>query len=178
MIPLGILAAFSSGDGSPTGGTISESGDFTYHAFTTSGTFRCFASKVVEVLAVAGGGGGGYRFIAQNGNPKEFGGGGGFGSEGQNAQPQGSGSSGGVGILFNGNYYAGGGGGGIYFENSYGGTGESQGLGGQGGGGNGGLYTITLGNIESTQGQINTGGGGGNDTSGGSGIVIIRYPYV
>lgn len=42
------------------GGTITESGGYRYHAFTSSGTFQVLAgTKTVEALIVAGGGGGG-----------------------------------------------------------------------------------------------------------------------
>lgn len=47
---------------SATGGTIVSSGGYTYHAFTTSGTFQVSrGTKTAEVLLVAGGGGGGYQ---------------------------------------------------------------------------------------------------------------------
>jgi hypothetical protein len=45
-----------------TGGTFSTAGGFSYHVFTSSGSFVVSAgSKVGEVLLVAGGGGGGYQ---------------------------------------------------------------------------------------------------------------------
>src|SRR6056300_605883 len=45
---------------SATGGTITTSGNYTIHTFTSSGTFQVTAgSKNIEVLVVAGGGGGG-----------------------------------------------------------------------------------------------------------------------
>lgn len=72
------------------------------------------------------------------------------------------------------NYYAGGGGGGSNF--SAGGP-----VGGIGGGGQGGNSSPSN---ASTPGRTNTGGGGGGGASsnvlgsaGGSGIVVIRYPY-
>ncbi|MDP3999488.1 MAG: LamG domain-containing protein [bacterium] len=43
---------------SATGGTITKSGEYTIHTFTTSGTFTPNKSMDVEVLVVAGGGGG------------------------------------------------------------------------------------------------------------------------
>jgi len=43
----------------PSGGTISESGGYRYHAFTSSGTFTNTISQQVEYLIVAGGGAGG-----------------------------------------------------------------------------------------------------------------------
>ena len=74
--------------------------------------------------------------------------------------------------------YAGGGGGGARSDE----TGSSAGLGGAGGGGGGGRSTV------GTNGVANTGGGGGgggyagtdpglSGGNGGSGIVIVRYPY-
>jgi hypothetical protein len=41
------------------GGTITTSGGFTYHTFTSSGTFSANRNLTVDVLAVGGGGGGG-----------------------------------------------------------------------------------------------------------------------
>ena len=79
-------------------------------------------------------------------------------------------------------YYAGGGGGTVLIsapsEPTVGPT--NKGFGGQGGGGQGGLYTA---NTVGQSGQANRGGGGGGGaetssplgTSGGKGIVIVRY---
>ena len=47
---------------SPTGGTITTSGLYTIHTFTTSGTFTPNISGSVDYLVVAGGGGGGYGY--------------------------------------------------------------------------------------------------------------------
>ena len=44
---------------SATGGTVVTSGDYTYHTFTSSGTFTTLSSGTVELLMVAGGGCGG-----------------------------------------------------------------------------------------------------------------------
>jgi hypothetical protein len=108
------------------------------------------------------------------------GGGGGAGTNGVNGTSI-SGGNGGDGRYFaafanwgdtnNPGWFAGGGGGGTM-------SGGTSGLGGKGGGGN---NTATVG----TDGQPNTGGGGGGPRShtsyvsgaGGSGIVIVRYPY-
>jgi hypothetical protein len=108
------------------------------------------------------------------------GGGGGAGTNGVNGTSI-SGGNGGDGRYFaafanwgdtnNPGWFAGGGGGGTY-------VGGTSGLGGKGGGGN---NTSTVG----TDGQPNTGGGGGGPRShvsyvsgaGGSGIVIVKYPY-
>ena len=78
--------------------------------------------------------------------------------------------------------YAGGGGGGSWSSNSW-----TVGPGGVGGGGNGAHYApVTNVLVTATSGLINSGGGGGaanntsapnyNAASGGSGIVIFRYP--
>jgi hypothetical protein len=109
------------------------------------------------------------------------GGGGGAGSDGQGGSGS-YGGTGGDGLYFaafsswgdtNNPGYFGGGGGGSYRVGV-----TAGGLGGKGGGGQGG-YAVGL------AGQANTGGGGGGgDTGvnvtagdGGSGIVIVRYPY-
>ena len=121
------------------------------------------------------------------------GGGGGAGGAGANRTGSGGGTDGGVGgvgvaysISGASVYYAGGGGG-----SSFGNTTatSSPGTGGLGGGGNGGWNNSTLTNIDGINGLANTGGGGGGGAygygspvrpgyggSGGSGIVIIRYP--
>ena len=110
-----------------------------------------------------------------NGNPGFHGGGGGAGGQGGNAISGTRSGNGGIGIQSNISgisvYYAGGGGGGTTpnFGN------YTAGSGGLGGGGPG-----------DTTGTVNTGGGGGGGVqpatyqgrAGGSGIVIIRYPYV
>jgi len=100
-------------------------------------------------------------------NQYTSGGGGGAGGPGGNGVPSLSGNGGsGLPSSISGSvvYYAGGGGGGAYA------TGRTPGTGGQGGGGTG----------QSSGGMANTGGGGGAGSgtgySGGSGIVIIRYP--
>ena len=157
------------------------------------------------IVAIGGGGGGGYDVSAvgtggsaggngasgsDGGNYKpnqgndggahlsgNWGGGGGGGGEaGSNAASSKAGD-GGDGYLSSisgtPTYYGGGGGGGV--RNTAGGT---IGYGGLGGGGNGGITTA------GADGTPNTGGGGGGGGfvsdlaggSGGSGIVIIRYP--
>jgi hypothetical protein len=119
-------------------------------------------------------GGNGYR---GSGTDYNGGGGGGAGAAGQNGTDSGyaQGGIGGAGLEVNiiggtGNYYAGGGGG-------SGNT--SGGAGGIGGGGSAGGAAV-----DTKSGIINTGGGGGGmlpiigpySGSGGSGIVILRYP--
>jgi hypothetical protein len=115
--------------------------------------------------AMIGGGGGGAGAVGGNGTGSGNPGGGGNGLT--NAITVASGT---------GPYYAGGGGGGAYPP-------ANVGVGGSGGGGNGGYSGQTA-----LSGTANTGGGGGapgltssgnlngNSGSGGSGIVIIRYP--
>jgi hypothetical protein len=114
------------------------------------------------------------------------GGGGGAGSVGQTATIQTRAGDGGVGLEFPqfssvggspAGWFAGGGGGGVEAGTS--GNSCIPGTGGLGGGGNGGRQLGTP--IVATSGATNTGGGGGgNDPgqggSGGSGIVIVRYP--
>ncbi len=64
VMPLGtfksaLMGAAGSGGFSATGGTITTSGDYTIHTFTSSGDFVVSGSGEVEYLVVAGGGGGG-----------------------------------------------------------------------------------------------------------------------
>lgn len=86
-------------------------------------------------------------------------------------------------------FYAGGGGSGAWVSTSNGGSSATGGSGGQGGGGAGGSVTSTT-QDQGASGSANTGGGGGGGSThsnlatpgvsggtGGSGIVIIRYPY-
>jgi hypothetical protein len=108
-----------------------------------------------------------------NGGPGQQGGGGGGAGTSGGTSVGGVTAAGGAGLpsSISGvlTYYAGGGGGGINGS-------VPGGVGGIGGGGNGGNTSIAP-----QSGQPNTGGGSGgasalNTTSGGSGIVIIRYP--
>lgn len=116
--------------------------------------------------------------IGNSGNAYSSGGGGGAKLVGGNASGNTSGS-GGDGLEnqitgTTGIFYAGGGGGGVY-------TGGFPGSGGSGGGGNGGPNTYSN---DGFPGARNTGSGGGGANasapqttgSGGSGIVILRYP--
>jgi hypothetical protein len=144
--------------------------------------------------------------LAVNYGSYESAGGGGAGGFGANVSVRTEkGGNGGIGVQWvNGTYYAGGGGGWGYQSPtadgpSYSNTPYTQslGLGGLGGGGNGSKYypaSSPVIKFNSTSGTVNTGGGGGgHDTSGnpspsepgnpansagGSGVVIIRYPYV
>jgi hypothetical protein len=123
--------------------------------------------------------GGGTGFY--NGTICSAGGGGGAGAAGSNATTT-KGGNGGIGLFItiggNSAYYAGGGGG--AGAQDYGPT-----VGGTGGLGGGGTAAQSS-SIAATPGTPNTGGGGagagnagwpGNATNGGSGIVIISYPF-
>ena len=56
----GVAGAEALFSGTATGGTITTSGDWKIHTFTSSGTFEVTdGSGLVEFLAIAGGGGGG-----------------------------------------------------------------------------------------------------------------------
>ena len=61
---------------SATGGTITTSGGYKYHAFTSSGTFTPNGDKAVDIVIVGGGGAGG-RSYGDNDNGKGGGGAGG-----------------------------------------------------------------------------------------------------
>jgi len=56
-----------SGGVSATGGTITTSGDYTIHTFTSSGTLTMISPGDIEVLVVAGGGAGGTGGTAARG---------------------------------------------------------------------------------------------------------------
>ena len=156
-----------------SGGTITADARYTYHTFTSTGTFTALEKiKGAEVLCIAGGGGGG----------KNFGGGGGAGgllySSGQlltagNSYTVlvGSGGTGhtatwtpiatnGSNSSFGSNIAIGGGYGGGYNGSAYFG-------GGSGGSGGGGSYESSGGSP--TSGQGNTGGAGGSNAPGGGG---------
>ncbi len=176
--------------GLPTGGTITSSGGYRIHKFTTDGqsfTTLGFNPGTVEVLIVAGGGGGG-----------GFGGGGGAGgviyttssvaaSTGY-AVTVGSGGNGGAynstngndgqASVFNGITAAGGGGGGTRICGSpcYGQAGDNGGSGGGGSPADG--TTLGIGGTASPAGQGNDGGtessfGWGGSGGGGAGAVGV-----
>jgi hypothetical protein len=116
---------------------------------------------------------------------RKAGGGGGAGAQGQDMIGGNNGLNGGVGfqsaISGTNTYYAGGGGGGAHYSGYR--AVMSGGSGGLGGGGNGGYSGTSSGqNTSGQHGTINTGGGGGGGVyrtlggSGGSAIIIIRYP--
>lgn len=160
---------------SATGGTITTSGSYTVHTFTSSGTFSANGAVAVEYLVVAGGGGGGAR----------GGGGGGGGmltgsmtvSAGDKTVTVGQGGTAGVvGVSAGGNggdsvfatiTATGGGGGGTagIFNGGVEGKGSS---GGSGGGSQSSIGVYATGTV----GQGNDGGGGGYgsiDAAGGGG---------
>ena len=175
----------------PTGGTVSTSGNYRIHTFTSSGTFVNYTSNLaVEYLVIAGGGGGG----------GDYGGGGGAGGYRTNVSGQTSGrnssaessmslSTGSKTVTV-----GGGGAGGIY-DNTIKGTvgqnsvfdsitsngggyggGEGSGSGGNGGSGGGANYSGSGGSGTSGQGfdggngqsapQYTGGGGGGAGAAG------------
>lgn len=166
-------------DFSATGGTVTTSGDYTYHTFTSSGNFVISASKDIDYLVVAGGGSGG--------NAQDFGatgaGGGGAGgyiavaghtiSASTNAIVVGAGGAGQTAHAngFNGSNSsfltstaAGGGGGG------FNGTGSSGGSGGGGGNtsGSGGAGTSGQGFAGGNSAGSDDGGGGGGAAEAGA----------
>lgn len=117
-------------------------------------------------------GGTGYSQSSRGGGA----GGGGASASGTNGAYD-TGGTGGAGRAWDGTYYGGGGGGGTY---EYSSSANAGGIGGGGSGSAGGAARPAL------SGQANTGGGGGGWSSGGaagpsgnggSGIIIIRYPY-
>ena len=175
-----------------TGGTITTSGGYTYHTFTTSGTFTLTSNpynKTFDILVVAGGGGGGSRHA---------GGGGGGGvissssgvSAGAYVVTVGAGGTGGK-LTWNGSNY-------VETPPTTSGTNSSigslfiaigGGVGGGGGGGSGGGGTGPSGGGSGTTGQgfaggagtgsgaesTYTGGGGGGSNSVGGGGNTAGY---
>jgi len=174
----GIKRDFSGQVDVASGGTISTSGGYTYHTFTSSGTFVANRSLQADVLVVAGGGGGG-RGETQTGTNAGGGGGGagGYLATSLSISPQsysvvvGSGGAGGAASTSGSSgsnssaislAAIGGGGGG---ENSVaGGSGGSGGGGGGVGGGAGGAGTAGQGNAGG-----NGGSGGSASAAGGGG---------
>jgi hypothetical protein len=128
----------------PSGGTITTSGGYRYHKFSSSGTFTNTFSQQVEYLAVAGGGGGGRS---------GFGGGAGSGGLLKNTSSTLSATTYSIVI---------GAGGGAYSNGA-----DTTGLGITAiGGGKGGTY-----GQNGTDGGSGGGGGGDVTTSGGSGTA-------
>ena len=166
------IAAAPSWAAKATGGTITNDVQYTYHTFTSSGTFTPSQALTVDYLVVAGGGGGGcgrggggggggYRAItaeslSATGYAVTVGAGGGAGTS--------FGAGGGVGSnsIFSSTTSTGGGGGGAYGPLA----GSS---GGSGGGGGGTDATPTAGGSASPSGQGNVGGTGLNLAGGGGG---------
>jgi len=159
-----------------TGGTITYSGGYTIHTFTTSGTFTAGGSGNIEVLIVGGGGGGG-------GGRGGGGGGGGLVyhssyaiTPGDTTVTVGGGGAGGAGATY-GNYGTNGGnsvfgsitalGGGGGGKNDVGGVsgGSGGGAGGGAGAGSGGAAT-----------QGASGGGTGYGYAGGANTTAAPYP--
>ena len=172
------------GNISATGGTIVSAGGFTYHVFTTSGTFTVNATNgttVANYLAVGGGGGGGDRHGGGGGAGGVLGGtftpivtgytitvgaGGQYGATGEGGQtpygnPAGSGTKGGDSIIAGVATAFGGGGGGTLDGNPSGVSGSV----GSGGGGGGNNHA----GVAGTAGQGNAGGNGANPAGGAGG---------
>ena len=164
---------------SATGGTVTTSGGFKYHVFTTSGTFTLGTAATISYLIVGGGGGGGDRHGAGggaggvlsstwSGTPGTYtitvGLGGlrgatGEGGQTQSGTPSGAGSKGGDSSISSVATAYGGGGGGTLDGN------PTDTLIGSGGGGGGGGLAGRAG----TAGQGFAGGSGNNPGGGGGG---------
>ena len=176
------------------GGAVgSNGGNSVFGTITAIGGGKGGTEYTNDAGAGGSGGGGAYNYAGGagtsgqgyaggsggvTGNTHPAGGGGGAGGVGANGvNNQASAGAGGVGLQssISGTavYYAGGGGGG-----GWSGT-TTPSAGGTGGGGKGGSYGVD----NATAGTANTGGGGGGGYTagvskiGGSGIVIVRYPY-
>ena len=168
----------------PSGGSISSSGGYRYHTFTSSGTFtNTISSLSVQYVVAAGGGGGGsnigggggaggYRTNSADLSTGSYGvtvGGGGSGGTSGNAGSNGANSSfdghtsigGGAGSQLNNTGYNGGSGGGSGNNN----TSRSSGTSGQG---NGGGYNKGGGGGAASSGVDGIGSNGGNGGNGGS----------
>jgi len=151
---------------SATGGTISTSGIYKIHTFTSSGTFTINGSKNVDALIIGGGGGGGVAYFAGGG-----GGGGMYYKSSHAVSAQGysitigaGGAAGAVGGTTSAFSVSAAGGG--YGSNRLGGTGGSGTNGGGGGGGNGGPgETGGSGSLSSYAGWTGNGGNGGGDST-------------
>lgn len=64
---LASLAGFAPAFGQASGGTVSTSGAYTVHTFTSSGTFTVNAALSADVVIVGGGGGGGHQHAGGGG---------------------------------------------------------------------------------------------------------------
>jgi hypothetical protein len=158
-----------------TGGTITESGGYRYHTFTSSGSLSVSTGGTVEVLLVGGGGGGGRSSIGGGGggaggvrlldgassltvSAATYSitvGGGGVGLSSTNGNGDNGGDSSIVGGSISETALGGGGGAGPTLDGSSGGS---------GGGGAGGTTKVSLGGA-GTSGQGFDGGDGSSDSS-------------
>ena len=161
-----IGGAFGNGGGGGGGGqALQGNTTFTANNYTiTIGTAASGNSVLGNIVAVKGN-------TATDRSGATSGGNTGNGGTGGNPADGTAGSNGLLSNISSSNvYYGGGGGGGDRFIVK---------IGGNGGGGNGGTYDTIR---QAQSGVVNTGGGGGGDAygalagTGGSGIVIIRYP--
>jgi hypothetical protein len=176
--------------GLPTGGTISTSGGYRYHAFTTSGTFSTvgYAGSVNYLIVAGGGGGGGYNggggggaggYIAGTATVSAsttlsttIGGGGAGGTNSGSGATSDGGTSGtdtSVSGFLTATAVGGGGGGGAANTPSY----QAAKSGGSGGGATGSNTLVVNAGANGTVGQGNAGGSGyhygGYQISGGGG---------
>lgn len=158
LAPWGLDAWWAPAGFEATGGTITESGGYTIHTFTSSGTFEIVTASEdtsIECLVVGGGGGGGGDDLNSSG---------GGGGEGGQVRP-------GAQTLGVGTYAVtvGAGGAGGSAHGSAGGASDFNGYSSAGGAGGGG------GGTNGSNGTVGGGGGGADDTvavgSGGSGAV-------
>ncbi len=158
----------SNANPAPTGGTITTSGSYRIHTFTSSGTFTVSEPIVAQYLVVAGGGSGG--FGAPSGNEAGGGGAGGYRSSVTGEMSGGGSSAESPLSLTAGNYTVtvGGGGAGVF--------------GGRNNGNNSTFHTITStgGGAGGANNNGNSGGSGGGGshpaTNGGSGTSGQGYP--
>ena len=74
-----VLGFGSGGSAAATGGTIVTSGGYTYHTFTSSGTFKLLQAKTLQYLLVGGGGASGLGGVGSRAITSGFGDSGGFG---------------------------------------------------------------------------------------------------
>ena len=150
IITISALAGNPSSAVWATGGTIVRSNNYTYHTFTSSGTFSPSATLSCDYLVIAGGAGSNAHSTW--------------------ASATSTGVSG---------FYGGGGGGGGY-NGAGGNAPTLAGAGGSGGGGAGNGTSGGTGTAgTASTGSAGGGGSGANGIggAGGSGIVIIRYAY-
>ena len=183
LLTIAILGFLNSPQASAqgTGGTVTVSGAYTIHTFTTSGTFTLSSAANLDVVIVAGGGGGGHQHAggAGGGGVLTVGGLGGTaqsyaitvggGGAGCTWYPY-TGNNGGNSVAFGYTAIGGGAGTGMPKAGNSGGSGGADGY--PSGGVQGGAGTSGQGNSGNTAatGSIFNGGGGGGAGGPGNGI--------